>query len=311
MINEKLVTSHYLINLEENYLHIAVFNQKDNYFYVNELPQEANKRNYIKHFGGQGIEIYDHFDTERIREIDMQSASNTASVPIELWYFLSQIDTSRYVGCDFNAAQKWKKGVASEDFVYTAVSGIHAMKRLTKALRINFWISSGTLLGWYRQCGLIPYTTDFDFATHAHYALEPGFTDKIFNVLARDPDPLSLFCIYGFPDNCYEITFEKMGTHFDLFFTYDKGNTYTYCGHVVSEATHFDYIYPKTKICSTVLLGEKVLVVCDPLGWVSAEYGPKWQKPVKMWSYDKSAYNMGPQIPWPEGTNGYYWQSEE
>ena len=29
------------------------------------------------------------------------------------------------------------------------------------------WLISGSLLGWYRQCGAIPYTSDADTATWA------------------------------------------------------------------------------------------------------------------------------------------------
>ena len=29
------------------------------------------------------------------------------------------------------------------------------------------WIASGSLLGWYRQCGAIPYTSDADTASWA------------------------------------------------------------------------------------------------------------------------------------------------
>ena len=32
----------------------------------------------------------------------------------------------------------------------------------------HYWLAGGTLLGWYRDCGLIPHTQDFDMAIWSH-----------------------------------------------------------------------------------------------------------------------------------------------
>ena len=38
-----------------------------------------------------------------------------------------------------------------------------------KKLDIPFWISHGTLLGWYRECGFIFHTNDIDFGVPAEH----------------------------------------------------------------------------------------------------------------------------------------------
>ena len=35
------------------------------------------------------------------------------------------------------------------------------------ALGIEFWINSGTLLGWLRECGFIPHSHDVDIGVYA------------------------------------------------------------------------------------------------------------------------------------------------
>ncbi len=32
----------------------------------------------------------------------------------------------------------------------------------------HYWLAGGTLLGWYRDCGIIPHTKDFDIAIWSH-----------------------------------------------------------------------------------------------------------------------------------------------
>ena len=32
----------------------------------------------------------------------------------------------------------------------------------------HYWLAGGTLLGWYRDCGVIPHTQDVDLAIWAH-----------------------------------------------------------------------------------------------------------------------------------------------
>lgn len=257
-------------------------------------------------FGSKGLELYDNFD------LDLQTSQEGLKfyAPSDLGYFLSQIETSQFTGCNFNTARNWKAGLPSEEFLKVARDGLHAMKRLTKSLKINFWLASGTLLGWYRQCDVIPYTTDFDFATWAYYAKdEPNYRQEVQAALARDRDPLYLYCTYGFPKTAYEMTFETKGTHFDLFFTYEEGNKHTYGGHMVWKSSYFSYIYPKMTLCSGIFLGEKVLVPCNSEAVVAAEYGPKWTEPVSKWSFYESPFNVGPVKEWPRGTTGYYWSN--
>ncbi len=42
----------------------------------------------------------------------------------------------------------------------------------------QFWIGLGTLLGWYRQCGVFSYAGDTDFITWSKYASKE-FTNRL------------------------------------------------------------------------------------------------------------------------------------
>ena len=52
----------------------------------------------------------------------------------------------------------------------------------------HYWLAGGTLLGWYRDCGIIPHTTDVDLAIRAdeydNRIKEHFLGNKIVRVLA-------------------------------------------------------------------------------------------------------------------------------
>jgi hypothetical protein len=127
-------------------------------------------------------------------------------------------------------------------------------------LLIPFFISSGTLLGWYRQCGVIPYTSDLDTATWALYAFE-----KLTQLFIHNKVGLSLTYIYGLVENGYQ-----KSLRIDLFDIYKEGNSLTYTGHIPSQRAYFRYIYPCFNLCSAQLLGLKVLVPCNPIDVIKA-----------------------------------------
>ncbi|CAG2172132.1 unnamed protein product, partial [Oppiella nova] len=159
-----------------------------------------------------------------------------------------------------------------------------ALKTFTSKLFIPFFISSGTLLGWLRQCGVIPYTSDLDTATWATYA-SPQLIDK-------------------FIHNDVVLRLNELDFRVDLFFTYKEGSNYTFTGHIPRDKAYFRYIYPNFTLCSAELLGLKVLVPCNPVDVISAEYGPDWYIPKANWSYCESPYNMSPRMNWTDSQTG-------
>ncbi|CAG2109664.1 unnamed protein product [Medioppia subpectinata] len=152
----------------------------------------------------------------------------------------------------------------------------------------------GTLLGWYRQCGVIPYTSDVDTGTWAAFA-----SDQLIDAFIHNDVNLKLSYIYGFIENGLQFAlFTEHDFRLDLFFTYKEGPNLTYTGHVTADNAYFRYIYPYFTLCSAELVGVKVLVPCNPVDVISAEYGLQWHLPQTNWSWLESPYNMGPRLNW-------------
>ncbi|KAI1303625.1 Fukutin [Halotydeus destructor] len=302
------VIDHYVLVNGDQIIHIAVFHAKDDYLWIDKLSDDIIEENLV--FGTNQRHLYDRFSTDSV-SIDFDHfPSLVVNIPSEAWYFMSQISTSTYASCNHKMAAARNVGREPTALSEQGLKGVVSLKHLTKELRINFWLAAGTLLGWYRECDVIPYTNDFDFATWSGY-VEPqdgaAFRSRIERTLETCGDGMELLCTYGFPETAYEMAFMQNGVKSDLFFAYETENNYQYGGHLVDEGSYFYYMYDKWTLCSAILLGQKVLVPCDPEPVIRAEYGENWTEPVTSWHWAYSAHNIGPFIPWPEGTEGSYW----
>jgi hypothetical protein len=261
----------YYFFAKNNYIiQVVVFNKRKNFLWIGsinsfeiiKLGLNFNEINYGQYEAA--------FDTFELSEQTLNDESIKA--PKELVHFISQLNSSQFIECDHKTAQWLRKSYPtySKPSTYKndeIVEGLISMKALMKELVMPFWLGSGTLLGWYRQCGVIPYTGDSDFVTWALYASNE-MTDKF----AKNKMNLTLYYVHGVPDNGLQYVFytKKSDSRVDLFFTYDENNHYTYTGHFSPKKYYFRYIFPYFKLCSAELLGYKVLVPCNPQEVLSA-----------------------------------------
>jgi phosphorylcholine metabolism protein LicD len=78
----------------------------------------------------------------------------------------------------------------------------------------HYWLSGGTLLGWYRDCGLISYSDDVDFNAWAS-----EYDDKIKNFFLGNKR-LHLWLELGKPAENFEFRLSSIDYTYDIFFTY-------------------------------------------------------------------------------------------
>lgn len=61
----------------------------------------------------------------------------------------------------------------------------------------------------------------------------------------------------------------------------------------------FRYVFPRFSLCWTELVDLKARVPCETLDYVTANYGPKWNVPVKVWDWKSSPPNVQENGVWP------------
>lgn len=129
------------------------------------IDQLTSSKDYsfAVHFGHHE-EIFDRFGLKKVNSV--------TSIPKNIFHFLSQLPTSRYLHCPPEKNARWleKNNVSTNQHrVKVTEESLKAIKSMMAALKMEFWVMCGTLLGWFRQCAPIPYTTDNDFSTWPKY----------------------------------------------------------------------------------------------------------------------------------------------
>ena len=67
------------------------------------------------------------------------------------------------------SARRIEKQNNAHNFAQHAIDATHRIIKAFRLAQVPIVIASGTLLGWYRECGIIAHTNDLDFAVVADH----------------------------------------------------------------------------------------------------------------------------------------------
>ncbi|VDK78994.1 unnamed protein product [Litomosoides sigmodontis] len=147
---------------------------------------------------------------------------------------------------------------------------------------------AGTLLGWYRECGIIPYTHDIDFVV---------FIEEYYDRLPKDiinSSFMKLSVRFNKPEDLLEYkVYIEDSIPMDIFFLYHNQKISWVGG--LHRSTKYRFIYPFiNRTCSSDLLGYLMYVPCNALNVIVSEHGKNWLKPLHSSKYEwnKSPLNI-------------------
>ena len=142
---------------------IVIVHQRGNFFWINSDNFQADK-----HLGDVPRAI-SKFSLVSI----VDDYSNKFKVTQNVKRLLFDYKNSRFIECDRSLANRnlvvngssykqdlKKNGMISSKLEYVT-SELENMHR-------HYWLAGGTLLGWYRDCGIISHTKDVDLAIWSH-----------------------------------------------------------------------------------------------------------------------------------------------
>ncbi|TSL28305.1 Fukutin [Bagarius yarrelli] len=210
-------------------------------------------------------------------------------IPKNFSRFRSEHSNSRFLECRYREAAAFYQAM---DFRMKAKSLLHLAARVLNGLGVPFWLSSGTCLGWFRQCNIIPYSKDVDL----------GIWIKDYRhdiTQAFQKAGLSLKHKFGKIEDSLELSFQGLDVKLDIFFFYEDGDIVWNGGTQAKSGKKFKYVFPRFSLCWTELLELKVRVPCETLDYVTANYGPDWNVPLKTWDWKSSPPNVQENGVWP------------
>ncbi|GAB1610719.1 fukutin-like [Argonauta hians] len=233
-------------------------------------------------------------------ELDEAVVDNmTVSIPQSTDQFLKQIPHSQFIECNATRARNFVSihGVdnseSSQKFQRKARQVLAKTKRLLDSLEIRFWLSSGTCLGWFRQCGIIPHSKDVDIGIWIKDydpQLIPTFQEGGF----------ALKHMFGKVSDSFELSFAAGDIKLDIFFFYEDPTSMWNGGTQVKTGKKLKYIFPKFTLCWSEFLDLWIRVPCDTLSYITANYGKDWFTPIKEWDWKSSPSNVHDNGIWPE-----------
>ncbi|ROJ92231.1 Fukutin [Anabarilius grahami] len=219
-------------------------------------------------------------------------------IPKNFSGFLREFSSSRFLECRSREAkaffQLYPEDTSAEavDFRMRAKSLLHLASKVLSVLGVPFWLSSGTCLGWYRQCNIIPYSKDVDLGIWIK-----DYRHDITQAFQKAGLPLKHK--FGKLEDSLELSFQGNDVKLDIFFFYDEGDVVWNGGTQAKSGRKFKYVFPRFSLCWTELMELKVQVPCETGDYVTANYGPNWNVPVKTWDWKSSPFNVQENGVWP------------
>ncbi|KAH7721745.1 Fukutin [Aphelenchoides avenae] len=161
-------------------------------------------------------------------------------------------------------------------------------------------LTGGSLLGRYRECSLIPHTTDFDFIMFAKEG-SPALFAEFNRSAAPGYSDFQTYMAFGRWNDSKEFAFCVDGVKIDLFFEYyDAVRKQHYCAGIRSaELQQLRWYVPKIeRICVGDLLGRLMYVPCNVEEQLVAYYGANWTLDAdsSRYQWDKDTINTEESI---------------
>lgn len=158
--------------------------------------------------------------------------SNYFLLPSDIDKFLFEYDHSVFLECNRDLVKKNIQNLGpkhQQDAKKNKMIGpvLEHISKSLESFRKHYWLAGGTLLGWYRDCGIIPFTQDVDIAIWSHEYDDRIKQHFLGNKIVR------IWGTLGLLNDSFEFRLFNDKFTFDLFLVYKINQTHQWCGYQV------------------------------------------------------------------------------
>lgn len=193
----------------------------------------------------------------------------------------------------------WQKSITKPIDKQIAYENLKLAVEALEKLEVPFFLSSGTLLGFYRGGDFIDHDEDIDLGVFIDF-YKPEIVKEFNN------KGFSLNRTFGAINSGLEYSFLRKGVQLDIFFYYKKNNTMWHAVWYVNKYINFKFlkkigvVRPKLKKLSFPLLESykqvnykdlKLPIPNNTEDYLKAQYGENWRIPDRKWDNFKSQKN--------------------
>lgn len=216
--NKKLTM--FLLKYKGYEIAIHVFHTRGSFLWIGSLARPYSK---IKWFNDVPRAM------QMFKLITMQdSRNNLIKVTENIDKFLFDYQHSKFIECNSELASNYTssgKYEQKEDLNKRITPCMIELADTLESMYKRYWLSSGTLLGWYRQCGIIAHTTDIDFSMSIK-----EYEDRLNHHFRFKSRNIFLWLQLGRKKNSLEFRLGGCEFSYDIFFLYELSPT-RYCNY--------------------------------------------------------------------------------
>ncbi|CAF2166400.1 unnamed protein product [Rotaria magnacalcarata] len=264
---------HIFIEYNQQLIHLAILHEKKSYFLIRPTTVHLS------------IDInLSYGDTARVIELTEKEFIKDQLpfyYPNNVFHFLWLYKRSEFLECNRTLANKMKNQFhiyQNRSQINLVILPMRNINYILNKLEKNYWLAGGTLLGWYRHCGFIPYTQDVDVGLFAE-----EYNENIRKSFLGNPI-VYLWGALGLVNDSLEFRLFTGHYTFDLFWSY-RENDHRWCGYQVNRVKykHVSRFLPLLpKLCSCDLFGYRFSIPCSPVDYLNNEYGyDLWKNPLE------------------------------
>jgi phosphorylcholine metabolism protein LicD len=176
-----------------------------------------------------------------------------------------------------------------KDFKNRAIDNLKLAKKLFDEMKVSFFLSNGTLLGWARERDLISHDYDIDVGVFtSDLSEQKNIRDKFYDngfVSFKEDDEVFQSAIID-----HGLSLIRNDVKLDIFFYRNEDNVSIMT--VWGTLDFLDYVYPRIYSYITIdFLDDTFQVPANYLNYIIAQYGQDWRTPVIEWDYQTSPQN--------------------
>ncbi|XP_030852394.1 fukutin [Strongylocentrotus purpuratus] len=219
------------------------------------------------------------------------------TVPKHPMKLTQQVPNSTFIECNYQQAREYlaENGVddtpKAADFRTRARSILERGMMALDGIGAPFWISSGTCLGWFRECNIIAHSMDVDLGMRIQ-----DYNDRV--IPAMEGQGLQLLHLFGKVEDSFELSFARDSIKLDIFFFYEDDDFIWNGGTDAHTGDKYQYVFHQFDLCWTELVGLHVRIPCPTLPYIEANYGTEWDQKVTQWDWKESPPNVRPNGVW-------------
>jgi len=168
-------------------------------------------------------------------------------------------------------------------FEKICIENLEIVSEKLQTAKVKHWITDGTLLGFYREGGLIKGDKDID--------LGMMIEDLPSNIhLLLKSEGLSLLRENGLFENGLEYTYTRKGANLDIFFFYKEKDYVWHANWLGSERIRFKY--PFFEIKKQKFASREFWAPENIEQYLELKYGKNWRIPAGKWNWATDPKNI-------------------